>query len=580
MKLPDRFRRSRQSSAEAIALGEASVRRGQSDRSSERDAQSATQWCREGDELAAKGEPAKALDAYQRAIDLVDGCAEGHFGQARAYLALGHAQDAADCLEIALAFEPMHVDALCLLALVRRDAANPHSALDLLERAAVAAPDRADIALELGLAQNRCGRTEAAMATYRAAMVRFPADPAPRVNLGLIHLQQLGEPRAAERLFREALSLGGRAIEPLANLGLALQDQGRYEEALALYDDGITEYPECNELRWNRALAMLALGRYAKGWPDYELRLQRAGGRQLQRFAFPAWDGRPLTRERLLVLAEQGLGDEIMFASVIPDLAAIAPHVVLECSPRLATLFARSFPQVSVHGLERHDTLQWLDAYPDIAAKIPIGSLPGFFRASADAFPAHCGYLAAAAPRVHHYRERLRALGGTLTVGISWRGGTRATRGELRSFGLDELQPLLAVASARFVCLQHGITQSERELLRALGVMVWEEALSDLDEHAALVSALDLVVTAANTNAHLAGALGRRCWVLLNQSPDWRWLRAGERSTWYPSLRLFRCRGAERWGPVVGEVTKSLRQLNVAPVMDAMDRGGSSEFQP
>jgi hypothetical protein len=251
-----------------------------------------------------------------------------------------------------------------------------------------------------------------------------------------------------------------------------------------------------------------------------------------------------------------------MFASCIPNLEAVTAGVVLECAPRLEALFRRSFPRVDVHGADRHAPSDWLDAYADIAAKTACGSLPRFFRSSDKDFPRHCGYLRADVDGIRAYRNRVKPHGSTLAVGLSWRAGTRATRGVMRSIPREALQPLFAIPGIQYVSLQPAMTAEERSWSLAQGVCIYEEALTGLDQEASLVSALDLVITVDNTNAHLAGALGQRCWVLLNETPDWRWLRSGERSSWYPSLELFRSVGAPRWANSICSVAQRLRALD------------------
>jgi len=518
----------------------------------------AQEYCRRGDALLEQGRAEEALQAYRQAIDQADACSEGHLGEARAYCMLERDADAADCLEIALALDPDSIDALQLLARIRRELGENHAAIELMERALALAAQSAELNFDLALSRNRVGDTRGAMECYRKAMEIAPADPAPRINLGLIHLQQLGEPREAEMLFRSALALAPMHVEAAANLGLALHDQGRFDEAFEVYRAGLAAHQDDAAFRWNQALARLSLGEFALGWNDYELRFARPGARRLERFDYPRWEGQHLHQGRLLVLAEQGVGDEIMFASCIPDLAATANGVVMECAPRLEGLFRRSFPSARVHGLDRHAPADWLCAYPDIAAKIPIGSLPRLLRRSDAEFPVQAGYLVADTGQTALYRERLRSLDGALTVGVSWRAGTRATRGELRSIGFERLRPLFTTPQVRFVSLQHGMTAEERVEAHAAGVMVWDEALADLDAQAALISALDLVVTVANTSAHLSGALGRPTWVLLNEAPEWRWLRKGERSPWYPSAVLMRAAHRPPWGELVQMVQARL----------------------
>jgi Tfp pilus assembly protein PilF len=480
----------------------------------------------------AQGDAHAALDAYQRLLDQAgDRAADAHLGQARAYAALGRVDDAIDSFEIALALAPANVQAQ----------------------------------LDLAILLNRHGRTAAALRVYQEALATDPSNAAARVNLGLIYLQQLGEPRRAEDLFRAVLASVADHHEALANLGLALHDQGRYEEEFAHYEHALGLHPDSVELRWNRALAHLSLGDYARGWPDYRLRLARKGGRDLARFPYPDWDGMPLPSGRLLVLAEQGLGDEIMFASCLPSLDPLVSDVVLECAPRLAPLFARSFATMHVRGIERQAPLDWLDAYPGIAAKCGIGSLPRVLRMGLDAFPRHAGYLQADAEKIERYRARLAQHGDLFTIGLSWRGGTLGTRGALRSMELEALRPLLAQRSVRFVCLQHGLDDKERSTARELGLALWEDALTDIDELAALVAALDLVISVTNTNAHLAGALGRPVWVLVGSSPEWRWLRSGDRTPWYPSARLIRADECGHLDDTAADLARRVQRVMSSP---------------
>jgi len=536
--------------------------------------------CDEGNRLLAAGTPDAALDAFQAAIDAADAGVEGHVGQARAYRALGRIADAIDSLEVALALDPDCVSALQLLARLRRDQGEGGVALELLQRAVDLAPTRADVLLDLGLVLNRNGRTDAAIEIYSRAARANPQDPSAHVNLGLIHLQQRGDAAAAEAEFRRALALSPDHIGAAANLGLALHDQGRYAEALECYRKGEAEHPGSVEFRWNRSVTELATGDYRNGWEGYALRFARPGGRNVERFGFPDWQGERIAAGKVLVLAEQGLGDEIMFASCLADLAAVVDDgIVLECSPRLAALFERSFPGIAVHGADRHASLDWLRRYPDIVAKVPIGSLPRYLRTEAGQFAAHAGYLRADPERTQRFRDRLqRSAKGAYTAGLSWRAGTRATRGALRSLDLELLQPLCGLPNVHPVCLQHGLDQAELARARAMGMLTLDDVGTDLEDIAALISALDCVVSAANTNAHLAAALGRPTWVLLHSAPEWRWLREAPTTPWYPEAALLRAPYPNHWGPAVAEAAGRLGAFAAAPRLQStqFDRRGAA----
>lgn len=566
MSFFSRFRKSR--TQPLPRLGDAGGRGGASAETEATNAER-TDHRRHGDALLAAGAHEAALEAYQAAIDSADDGTLAHLGQGRTYIALGRLEDAVDSLEVAIALDPMCVDALGALAEIRLRTGAPAEAVRLLRRAIEKSPDRGDLHFSLALGLNRCGDTAAAMAAYLDAIRWAPGDPGPRVNLGLIHLQQLGQPAQAEAEFRLALALAPGHLGAIANLGLALNDLGRHDDAQHVYRQGLAMHPDSVELRWNLGISNLSAGRFAAGWEDFELRLRRPGGRDLRRFDYPEWDGAPLGQGRLLILAEQGLGDEIMFGSCIPDLQAVAGGIVLECAPRLASLFKRSFPWAQVHGVERHAPADWLDRYPDILAKRPIGGLPRLLRPALDSFPVHAGYLRADPDRVAEYRRRLQAQGNVRHVGLSWRGGTRATRGEMRSMAIEQMQVLHAVPNVRYVCLQHDITDAEREFARNFGMVVPDEIAADIDAAAALITALDAVVSVPNTNAHLSGALGKRVWVLLNAAPDWRWQAAGARSPWYPSAVLVRATLQEGWARCLAEVRSDLEALAGASVASA-----------
>jgi Tfp pilus assembly protein PilF len=508
--------------------------------------------------LLASGDARAALVEFRRLIDSVVVPARAHVGEARAYHALNQVEDAADSLEVALAIDPDAVDALRLLARIRREEGGYALALALNERACAIVPNEAAIHAECASLLARLGRAGDAIARYQHAVGLAPDEPMPRINLGLLYLQHEGEPEMAESCFRAVLSRFPDHLEAHANLGLALHDQGRHAEAFEIYRAGLTAHPENVELRWNRGLANLSLRNFDAGWPDYQLRFARRGGRNLERFSFPNWNGESLPHARLLVLAEQGLGDEIMFASCLSDLITQVRDVVLECAPRLSELFARSFPQIAVHGRDRHAPLDWLAAYPDIAAMVPIGSLPAYLRRDESAFPPVSGYLRADAERIAAYRRRLAGSRKRLMVGLSWRGGSHATRGAVRSIELGILRVLTEVSDVQFVALQHDLMDAERTQAEMMGLHVLDGVASDIDDLAALVSALDLVVAVDNMVLHLAGALGVNSLGLLGVSPEWRWSYTGNSVPWYPSIRVLRAKAYGGWDAMLAAVAKML----------------------
>lgn len=508
----------------------------------------------------AQGNADAALENFRNAVRARHDHADAHLqiGQIRAES--GDLEDAADHFQLAIAFDSVCAGAHIGLARIAREDGRVEECIAQLDRLISLVPDCAPAYFELGLARNRQGDTAGAEAAYSHAVRVDAGHVESLVNLALIHLMQLGNPGRAETLLRRAVALQPDMIEAQANLGLAIQEQQRFEDALAHYENLIRTSPEVVEYRWNRGMLRLARGDFASGWEDYELRKRRAGTAGSHRFSYAEWDGSPLPDKTLLVYAEQGLGDEIMFASCLPDALTRVSKCVVECDTRLAGLYRRSFPGARIAAVPRNGDRAWLESYAPIHAQCAVGSLPRLLRSRWSDFPPRRGYLLADPSLAADWRKRLARDGAGPLVGITWRGGTRKTRSELRSISVQDLAPMLAVRGPRFICLQHDATPAEAEFLARAGVEC--EPLSTgrdgLDDLSARISAMDLVIGVPCTALHVAGALGRPVWALLSSTPEWRYLWSGERMPWYPSMRLWRQSRSGDWNDVITRVSESL----------------------
>ena len=519
----------------------------------------AHQMC--GRSLSALGQHAAALESYRRLVELRCDDPTALAEQAAAHLALDQLDDARDFYQTALAHDAAYIPALLGLARLQRIGGELESALNDLNRALSIVPSDPVMHLELALTLNAIGDTAGAHAAYKRALDLDPGYAAANVNLGLIYLTQLGDAESARRHFECAVASEPGLVAAQANLGLALEACGRSGEALAHYEALIARYPDIIEYRWNRAIALLTKGDFRHGWPDYELRNQRGRNVRGRAFPFPVWDGDRSIKGALLIYAEQGIGDEIMFASCISDLLNQGVRCVIECNQRLASLFARSFPSAHVHGAARDGNREWLTAFRDIDAQVAMGSLPALLRTSEQNFPAHTGYLHADPLRIKKWRDRLSLdAGQSHTNGLSWRGGTTKTRSGLRSIELKMLEPLIALPGAKCINLQRGAKHELDSVQRAPGmqVLAYDKIGDDIEETAALIQALDCVVTVDNTIAHLVGALGKRGMLMLEHHADWRWLTDRSTSPWYPSLTLCRQDKPGDWKTVLDAVASML----------------------
>lgn len=415
---------------------------------------------------------------------------------------------------------------------------------------------------ELALWNYEQGLFEDAISHLESVRQDDPVFPESCNLSGLILGRDLGRPREAIRQFELALANRPGWTIALSNMGWMLSEAGDFRGATGMIDDVLNVLPNDAEVRLIRAYMNLKHGNFGEGWRDYSAR--HSSHLAVKRpYRFPAWNGVPGIQSSILVYAEQGLGDHMMFASCVSELSEIFESVHLECHPKLVSLFERSFPDVHiVPNVPLGEEPIWLNQAGKIDCQTAMGDLPGFFRDNWRSFPAHTGYLRADPARVSYWRSRLDQLGEGLKIGVSWRGGVQSTRQRLRSIPLSMFGPL-SKKCASLVSLQYGDVASDIEHARSMGVEVvhWDDALSDYDETAALVCALDLTVSVCTAVIHLCGALGRPALVLVPKVAEWRYLHSGEKMPWYPSVTLIRQEVTGEWQRVIEEAVLRLRQV-------------------
>ena len=459
----------------------------------------------------------------------------------------------------AVHLNPDYAEALCNLAVALTEQGKHDEAAAHYTEVLRIDPDNGTALANLGTVLMRLGRLDEAIARYTEALRIDPDNGTVLTSLGgaLIQLERVDEAIAR---YTEALRIGSDPAGGHYNLGNALKARGRLDEALAHYTEALRIDPGRADIHGTDGLARLLVGDFKSGWEKYEWRWRVEREEKPRGYPQPLWNGAPLASGRLLAWGEQGVGDEIQFAGLIPDLIRRGVDVVLGCEPRLQPLFARSFPLVSVVG---HSPAAKSEAppFPDIAAHIPTGSLPRYLRRSEADFRATTSpYLIAAPESRAYFRGRYRRDG--LAVGIAWYSGS-PVNGKQRSLTLVRLAPLFATPNVHWVCLQYGAADllAAEAAQAAIDLIIDPEVdqLVDLDRFAAQVSALDLVITIDNATAHMAGALGVPTWVMVPYVPDWRWRLNREDSPWYPTVRLFRQPALGDWDTVVRDVAQVLR---------------------
>ena len=454
---------------------------------------------------------------------------------------------------------PDDADALHLDGYLNQLKGEHEDALRYFAQAGLLAPGNAEIHNNHAGSLKALGRLVEAERYYRRAIEVEP-------GFGLAHhnfadlLVKLDRPAEATARCRAALQLEPGLAQTYISLGMALEHQGRYEEAIAAHRESARGgHRAAGE--FGESVVRLLRGEWQAGWEKYEARLEVPAVQALhERFDYPRWRGSALQRRTLLVGREQGLGDEIMFASCFNEVLDVAGRCFITCHRRLQPLFARSFPKASFLSGSEADLRARL-ASETVDFQIPAGSLPLVFRAGSGEFPRHTGYLRADPARIEHWRLRLAGLSSGRWIGLSWRGGLPGTGYARRSIELEALRPLLQLPDARFVSLQYGDVGAEvASLERNHGIRVehWPDLIESTDDTAALICALEMTVSVCTAVVHLAGALGRPACVMVPSVPEWRYGARGEAMSWYPSVRLFRQAAAGDWTPVLERVRAAL----------------------
>lgn len=470
------------------------------------------------------------LGRHAEVLDAVQGAAmaspEALFAKAQALYALQRHSQALDALDAVLAAQPGHLAALEGRGNVMLHLARPAEALAAFERA-----------IALG------GPTVDNLSNSAAA------------------LQRLGRLDASLQAVERAIELQPDHRDALYNRGNVLLEMLRADDAVKALDHALSLYPDDADMRWNRAFGHLLLGEFRQGWADYEARWNATVlGVDMPRpdLGRPYWSGRESLEGRtILLFAEQGLGDAIQFLRFVPVVAARAAAVVLHLPGPLAGL-ARSLAS---------NCRVVVDSSSSVACDYVCSllSLPLALGTELETLPRACPYLSVDPDRVQAWRDRLHQAGGGPSVGVVWSGNPVHRNDHNRSIALSLFREL-AVPGWRFVSLQPEVRAGDRQALADWPQLLrWGEELRDFSDTAALVSALDLVISVDTSVAHVAGALGRPVWILLPRYPDWRWLLDREDSPWYPGARLFR-QGEDRdWSPVLARVRSELRQDPRAP---------------
>ena len=526
-----------------------------------------------------------------------------------ALLQAGEWDAAAEACRAALAIEPRFVEAYENLATIFHEQGRPHDATEAVQKG-LRLRETAPLRYALGRVDEAAGRLDTAATHYRRAMELDPKMLGPRVNLGNV-LRDLARddeswalntesvrlhpdspgvlnnyalsllactrapvpPAPIEELhaaalnaIRKAVALAPKDADIQFTHAAVLNNMDRDGEALEVLDSLTAAHPDMVNAQHTRRVIQLRQGKDNEGRDAFSWYWKLAVSQTNRRpFSEPAWEGQAIPPgRRLLVWADQGVGDEIVNLGFVPALAQRSIDAVLECDPRLVDIARRSWPSLRIVGRSNPPD----PAITDIAYQCPLSQLMAWLGPWPNSFPRHPRYLTPDAERVRSARIGLEAAGlNGLKVGLSWRSqrAARALQRVQKSIELLTWEPILTQAGANFVNLQYDETADDIALVQdRLGVAIHTvpglDRRNDIDGMMALIAGLDLVITISNVTAHYAGAVGTACWVMVRKAPFWYWRKDGDRAAIYKSIRILRQAGTDDGTGAIGQAADGLRR--------------------
>lgn len=559
----------------------------------------------------SRGRYPEAKRYFERAMQCAPRMADASFNLGVVLTAMGDSAGASAAYEHAIALNPQHADAYlnlgvlllqegalaaALAAFQNRNALMPgdakgrqnlseaHAALaqryttDPAKLEAAISHTRAALALEttperlsnLGDLLRRAKALDEALAVHKQALDARPDDPGFLYNYGsaLYDARRLDQAQSSFEAATRADPAFAKGYEGLAKV---FEHRGQFTAAVELLEKALLLDPRADKIIYS----YFAAGDFVAGWRSYERRFAGDSYQKRRPVPPPYWRGEDLAGKTILIWTEQGVGDQILYSSMILDVIAQAGRCIIECQDRLVPIFARAFPGATV--TPYRSEAEAATSAEGIDLQSPVASLGEFLRPSLARFPQCASYLKADATRTKILRQRYEQIApGNLIVGLSWRS-ENAEIGEIKTTDLMLWRDVLVTPGVTFVNLQYGDCRLELSAAKvALGVSVVQDheidPLLDMDAFFAQVAAMDLVISTSNTTVHVAGSLGIPTWLLLLGSPAdlWYWFRQRPDSPWYASLRILRkAPGHDEsapqtlWEEGFARIARDLRKLTI-----------------
>lgn len=501
-----------------------------------------------GNCFLAKNQLEDAIATYQKAIALNPKYPEAYYNLGNACKAKGDLAAAKIHYQKTISLKPNFPEVHNNLGLVLQEEGYIEAAISCYQEAIKLNPEYAEAHNNLGNAFEETKNLEKAISCYEKSLTLNSNYIDAYNNLGNV-LLSLGKAEEAIACYQKALELNPNYVQAHYNYANALKDLDRLEDAIAKLQYTLTLDPNFAEAHKNLGISLLIKGEFASGFAEYEWRWYTKEYRKIASFQ-PVWHGGDLQGKKILLLCEQGFGDNIHFIRYAPLIAQLGAHITLACYEELYRLFK------TVSGIEEIVTSGTTVEYDYCA---PTISLPYLMGTTTETIPTNIPYLFP--PKTSAIiLESARNI--YLKIGIVWAGNPGHPNDRNRSCSLLNFLPLLDIPGIAFYSLQKGAKAQDLTALNLAGkIQDLGEKINDFADTAAIIDQLDLVICVDTSVAHLAGAMGKPVWVLLSKVADWRWMLEREDNPWYPTLRLFRQTKLGDWHPVFQKVALELEKL-------------------
>ena len=502
-----------------------------------------------GNAFKDQGELDGAVKAYKKALAIKPDYVEALNNIGATFKEQGKVDEAIGAFTNAVSLDPNNIGAFYNMGICLKQQRKLEKAVEAYNKAVNIKPDHTEAHYNMGVALQEQGKLDTAIEAYTKALAIKPDYAEAYCNIG-VALADQGKLEQAVEAYNKALAIKPDYAEAYCNMGLALSDQGKPEEAITAYNKSLAIEPNYADAHCNMGYALLAKKDFLQGFKHHEWRWKTK--KRVDYFlksVKPMWNGEK--NQRVLVWGEQGIGDEIMFSSVIFELYAASLQVLVKCDERLIPLFKRSFP-ADIGYFSKSEPVP-KDKYD---FHIPVGSLPLTFRKSTECFRKNAsGFLKCDMAKAERIKTLLTHKHGGKIIGISWKTKSALKNASNRDIKLAELATVLDRPNNQLLCLQYGDVFDEIEAVRRdFGINVIQfgeiDNMRDIDGLASLIMACDQIVSTTNATVHLAGALGAKVTALLPFSPRWIW-GTGSESLWYESVTPIKQKSHNNWDNVL-----------------------------